>query len=277
MTKFDCTTPVVMTFSNHDPSGSAGIQADIETSTSLGCHCTPIITALCAKDTRDLKDVIAVEAPLLIEQARAILEDMPVKAIKVGFTGSVENVEAVHTILRDYAGIPVVLSPVTSVCNSALLDAPAIIHAIQNLLLPLATIATPDLVEAHQLAQQGDNIDACAQEILDSGCQHLLISGTKRSQKHFENSLYGHQGLMKRYRKERLKVLSHGCGATLATSIAAYLAHGLRLVDAVEQGQHFTWHTLAASRRLGMGSSIPNRMYWADRNDKDFNYQADGS
>ncbi|TQV71711.1 hydroxymethylpyrimidine/phosphomethylpyrimidine kinase [Exilibacterium tricleocarpae] len=277
MTQFDCTTPVVMSFSNHDPSGGTGIQADIETTASLGCHSTPIVTALCAKDTRDLKDVLPVETPLLIEQARAILEDMPVKAIKVGFTGSVENIEAMHTILRDYPKIPVVLHPVTSFCHSELLDAPAIIHATQALLLPLATIVTPNLVEAHDLAQQADTIDACAQEILDSGCRHLLISGTKRSHNSIESSLYGPEGLVKHYRKERLQACNHGCGATLSAAIAAYLAHGLRLVDAVEQGQNFAWHALAGGRRLGMGNRIPNRMYWADRNSDTLNYQTEGS
>ncbi|MEJ2443027.1 MAG: hydroxymethylpyrimidine/phosphomethylpyrimidine kinase [Exilibacterium sp.] len=268
MTELGCTTPVVMTISNHDPSGSAGIQADIEATASLGCHSTPIISALCAKDTRELKEIIPVEPPLLIEQARAILEDMPVKAIKLGFIGSVENVEAIHTILRDYPHIPVVLNPVTSMCNSELLGTPAIIRAIQTLLLPLTTIATPDLVEAHDLAQQGDNIDACAQEILETGCEYVLISGTRRTHEIYENSFYGRQGLIKRNARERLKLFSHGCGATLAASIAAYLAHGLRLIDAVEQGQNFTWHALANSRRLGMGMRIPNRFYWADKNDK---------
>lgn len=266
MTEFDCTTPVVMSLSSHDPSGSAGIQADIETTASLGCHCTPVITALCAKDTQDLKEVVPIESPLLIEQARAILEDMPVKVVKLGFVGSVDNVEAIHTILQDYPELPVILDPVTSVCNSELLDAPAIISATESLLLPIATIATPDLVEAHELAQQADNIDACAAEILESGCEYVLITGAKRTQNSYENSLYGKQGLIKRYPWERLKLFSHGCGATLAASIACYIAHGLRLVDAVEQGQNFTWHALAASRRLGMGKRIPNRMYWADKN-----------
>ncbi len=267
MTEFDCVTPVVMSISGHDPSGGSGIQADIETTASLGCHCTPVITSLCATDTRDLKDVVPVESPLLIEQARAILEDMPVKAIKLGFIGSVDNVEAIHTILRDYPTLPVILDPVTNVCNSELLDAPAITQATESLLLPIATIATPDLVEAHELAQQADTLDACAAEILESGCDYVLISGAKRTTNSFINSLYGQQGLIKHYTWERLKFFSHGCGSTLAASIASYIAHGLRLEDAVEQGQQFTWNTLAASRQLGMGKRIPNRMFWADRND----------
>lgn len=262
---FDNSTPVVMSLSSHDPSGSSGIQADIETTASLGCHCTPIITTLCAKDTHDTKEIVPLDAPLIIEQARAILEDMPVKAIKLGFLGSVENTEAIHTILRDYPQIPVILDPVTSVCESELMDAPSVIRATETLLLPMATIATPDLVEAHDLAHQGDTLHACAQEILESGCEYLLISGAKRTQATYENHLYGKQGLIKAYTWERLKLFSHGCGATLAASIASYLAHGLRLEDAVEQGQQYTWNSLAASRRLGMGKRIPNRFFWTQK------------
>ncbi len=269
MVTFDSSTPVVMSLSSHDPSGSAGIQADIETSASLGCHCTPIITALCAKDTRDLKDISPAETGLLIEQARAILEDMPVRTIKLGLLGSVENVEAIHSILHDYPDIPVVLDPVTMEFNNELFNAPAVITATQALLLPLATIATPDLVEAHDLAHQADTVDACAREILDSGCEYVLISGTKRCPEQYESSFYGQKGMIKHYQWPRIRQLSHGCGATLAASIAAYLAHGLRIEDAVEQGQQFTWHAMEASRRLGMGRNVPNRMYWADKNRRD--------
>ncbi|MEX1032501.1 MAG: hydroxymethylpyrimidine/phosphomethylpyrimidine kinase [Cellvibrionaceae bacterium] len=266
MTELYSSTPVVMSLSSHDPSGSAGIQADIETTASLGCHCTPIITALTAKDTQALKDITPAETGLLIEQARAILEDMPVRAIKLGLMGSVENIEAVHTILRDYPNIPVVLDPVTAEFNNELFNAAAVISATQTLLLPLATIATPDLVEAHSLAREADTVDACAQEILETGCRFVLITGSVRTADHYENTLYGESGLIRHYKWPRVRMISHGCGATLAAGIAAYLAHGLRLEDAVEQGQNFTWHALAASRRLGMGCYIPNRMHWADKN-----------
>lgn len=266
MSNFYSDTPVVMTLSSHDPSGSAGIQADIETTASLGCHCTPIITALTAKDTQSLKDISPAETAMLIEQARAILEDMPVRAIKLGLMGSVENVEAVHTILRDYPDIPVVLDPVTAEFNNELFNAAAVVSATEALLLPLATITTPDLVEAHGLARQADTVDACAQEILESGCRYVLITGSVRTADNYENTLYGEGRLIRHYKWPRIRLISHGCGATLAASIASYLAHGLRLEDAVEQGQNFTWHALAASRRLGMGCHIPNRMHWADKN-----------
>lgn len=266
MTHGNIQTPVIMSLSSQDPSGCAGIQADIETSISLGCHCTPIVTALCAQDTRGIKESIPVDTGFLIEQTRAILEDMPVKAIKLGFLANVAQIEALHTILGDYRQIPVVLNPATQITNLASSEATAALEASKNLLLPRATITCADLVEAHEMAQQGDTIDACAQEILEHGGEHLLIAGTQRNPTSYENSLYNRQGLVRHYRWERLNVFSHGGGATLSASIAAYLGHGLRLLDAVQQGQNFAWHSLAASRRLGMGHCVPNRLFWADRN-----------
>lgn len=266
MNSTELQVPVVLTLSSQDPSGCTGIQADIETCMSLGCHCTPIVTALCARDTRDLKDSVPVSTSFLIEQVRAVLEDMPVKAIKLGFLGQVSHIEAIHTILQEYRSIPVVLEPVTELTYAPQSEIQATREATKSLLLPLSTLTTPDVVEAHELAQQGDNLDACAQEILEHGSDHLLITGAHRTQKHYKNRLYNRQGLIKEYCWQRLNVFSHGGGATLSASIAAYLAHGLRLLDAVEQGQNFTWHTLEASRRLGMGHNIPNRLFWADRN-----------
>jgi hydroxymethylpyrimidine/phosphomethylpyrimidine kinase len=266
MSDISAQTPIVLTVSSHDPSGSSGIQADIETCNSLGCHCTPIISALCARDTRTLKDLVPVDTGFMVEQVRTILEDMPVKAIKLGFLGNIGHIEAMYTILRDYPQIPLVVDPVSHLGQQSTTETAAVIEATKILLLPLALIATPDLVEAHELAQQADNMDACAQEILECGCDYALITGTQRTHKSYENSLYDSHGLVRHYTWERIGVFSHGSGATLSASISAYLAHGLRLMDAVEQGQNFTWRSLRASRQLGMGRMVPNRLFWADKN-----------
>lgn len=264
----DDSTPVIMSISGHDPSGSSGIQADIETCLSLGCHCTPIIACISARDTRELKEFVPVDAPLLIQQARALLEDMPIKAIKIGFLGSIENIEAVHSILSDYPDIPVVLDPVCNIGSDDLHYAETLQSALKTLLIPDATLVTPDLVEAYELAQQGDTLDACASEIIEGGCEQVLITGSKRGKDAIENSLYGKQGLIKRFSWPRLNVFSHGAGATLSAAIAAYLAHGLRLTEAIEQGQDFTFQALEHSCRLGMGTQTPNRLYWASSNYK---------
>ncbi|WP_111642373.1 bifunctional hydroxymethylpyrimidine kinase/phosphomethylpyrimidine kinase [Marinimicrobium alkaliphilum] len=265
MASLSTTTPIVLSLSSHDPSGSSGIQADIEACISLGCHCTPVISALCARDTRELKDIQAVDALLLVEQVRAILEDMPVDVIKLGFIASAAHAEAMYTILQDYPNIPLILDPVTHLGSNQPSDNPSLVDVIKTLLLPRALLATPDLVEARELAPQGDTLDACAQEILHSGCEHLLITGTRRDQFHLDNTLYNAQGVIRHYRWDRINAFSHGCGATLSAAISAYLAHGLSLMDAVEQGQTFTWRALHASRRLGSGRCVPNRLYWAER------------
>lgn len=272
MSEFCRTAPVVLTLSSHDPTGSTGVQADIETAFSLGAHCCAIVTALCARDTRRLIDLVPTDANLLIEQTRAILEDMPVAAIKLGYFCQVEQIEAIHSILRDYPDIPVVLDPVVNLSIEASDEPPLmergdkLTSALQNLLLPLASLVTPDIVEAHQLARQADTADACAQQILTHGCDAVLITGARRTAEEYINCLYRPEQPVRRFQWPRLGVFSHGSGATLSASICTYLAHGLLLSDSVEQGQHFTWQSLRASRRLGMGHSIPNRLHWAERN-----------
>ena len=104
--------PIVMTLSGNDPTGGAGIQADIETLASMGCHAAPVVTTLTVQDTQDVKSYATIETDMLVSQARAVLEDMAVAAFKIGLLGSVETVEALHTLLMDYPDIPVVLDPI---------------------------------------------------------------------------------------------------------------------------------------------------------------------
>ena len=238
---FESHTPVVLSLSSHDPTGGSGIQADIETAASLGCHCAPVITALTARDTREVKDIVAVDSTLVIEQARVILEDFNVAAIKIGLLGSLANIEAIHTILLDYPDIPVVLDPVVQISNVSRPNvtppnAETFYKMISTLLLPYATICTPSFIEAHELAHEADTIDACGHEILETGCQYVLISGAQSQDGKIINSLYGDHRLIRRFPWPRLTKICHGPGATLASGIAAYLAHGLSIIDAVQQG-----------------------------------------
>lgn len=266
MTNYEATTPVILSFSHHDPSGNAGIQADIECAASLGCHCAPIVTALFTKDTEQVSDYTPVAPEQLVAQARAILEDMTVRAIKVGFCGSVDNVQAIHSILHDYPSIPVILEPVSRIADQPLTGADVVLRATESLLLPYGLITSTDLGTARDLAQQGDTVEACAQEILESGCQYVLICGARKSRDSFESHLYSKQGLLRRYNWSRIPVPSQGGSATLTASIACYLGHQLMVEEAAHQGQNFTRQALANSRRLGMGQQTPNRFFWADRN-----------
>ena len=257
----DTRQPIVLTITHHDPCGSAGITADTETAVSLGCHCTSVVSAISVGDTGELLGVAPVDDSLLIEQARAVLEDMPVAAIKVGYLGSVENVRALHSVLRDYPQIPVIIDPDATLADKESLLAPPLWEAMTSLLLPYATMVCPNRREARAMAGEADVLDAQAQELLESGCRYLLLTGVPREQQ-LENRLYDERGLIRQFHWERLPPAAYGACGTLATAIACHIAHGLTIIEAVSRSQQFTWSAIAGSRRLGMGRPIPNRLFW---------------
>ena len=110
----DLTPPLVLVFAAADPTGGAGIQADMLTLAGMGCHALTVITALTVQDTAGVEDVLAVDADFVSEQARAVLEDMPVQAFKLGVLGSVENIEVIAEIISDYPHIPVIVDPIVA-------------------------------------------------------------------------------------------------------------------------------------------------------------------
>ena len=257
--------PIVMVFAGHDPCGGAGIQADIETLTSLGCHPCTVITALTAQDTSGVKDFQPVQATFLVEQARAVLEDMPVAAFKIGMTASQDIIEAIHTLLQDYADIPVVFDPVLAAGGGGSLAREHLIEAFHDLLIPCASIITPNTVEAKALCSDADSLDACAQQLMAQGAEYVLITGGHEATPKIENRLLGHRQFLESYQQERTPGEFHGTGCTLASSIAGYLAHGATMPSAVRDAQTYTAKAVAHGRRLGMGQLIPDRLSWSSK------------
>lgn len=251
-----------MTFAGSDPTGGAGIQADIEALASMGCHAAPVITAITTQDTRDLQDFAAVPPERVITQARAVLEDIPIAAFKVGMLGSVLNAEAVHTILVDYPDCPVILDPVLATGAGTELADDDILDGLVNLLLPITTVLTPNSVEARALAPQADTLDACAQQLMSQGCEFVLITGTHERTPHVINSLYGNMRRLQSFQWERLPGAYHGSGCTLASGIAGLLAQGLEPFTAVHEAQQYTWESLKNAYRIGRGQQLPNRLFW---------------
>ncbi len=262
--------PVVMTLSGNDPTGGAGIQADIEAVASMGCHAAPVITALTIQDTAGVSRFDPIDPMVIIEQARAILEDMPIAAFKIGMIGSMENVEAIHSILVDYPKIPVVLDPVLSGGGGGSLSDPDVIDAIISMLIPQTTVLTPNSNEARILAAKADSLDACAQELLDMGAEFVLITGAHESTPTVENRLYAEHRCLETFTWERLPHSYHGSGCTLASTIAALLAQGLDPFSAAHEAQEYTWEALKNGYRIGMGQHLPNRLFWArDENENE--------
>lgn len=261
------TLPVVLCFSGLDPTGGAGIQADIETIACMGAHPAPIITALTVQDTVTVKRFEAVSSLLLVEQARTILEDIPVAAIKIGMLANRAIIEAIHSILMDYPTIPVVLDPVLKGGGGGGLLEEDALDALIELLLPQITVLTPNSMEARTLATNADNLPACAESLLDKGCQYVLITGGHENTEGIINTLYSNHRELEQTDWQRLPDEYHGSGCTLAAAIAALLAQGLDPVVAVNEAQAYTWESLKTAHRIGMGQLIPNRLFWARKED----------
>jgi hydroxymethylpyrimidine/phosphomethylpyrimidine kinase len=252
-----------MTFAGLDPTGGAGLQADIEAVTSMGCHALPVITAITSQDTHDVRSVRPVDPLEVVGQARAVLDDIPVAAFKVGLAPSVELVQAIHTILADYPDVPLVVDPVCVAGGGARLVDEEVLNAMVSLLFPRTLIVTPNTVEGRLLAPEADSPGAIAQQIMSYGCRYVLLTGTHEPGKRVVNRLYSDMRLVESLSWERLKGGYHGSGCTLASAIAARVAHGLEPVAAVSGAQQYTWDCLKHAKQMGGGQYLPDRLYWA--------------
>ena len=259
--------PIVLSFAATDPTGGAGIQADLLTLSSMGCHALTVVTAITVQDTAGVEDVLPIEADWVSDQARVLLEDMPVAAFKIGLVGSVENCAVIAEVVSDYPDVPLILDPVLTSGSGDELATEDMIEAMREMLIPQTTIITPNSLEARRLADDGGDearsLEDCAKRILAMGCEYVLITGTHENTPQVINTLYGQQGVIRTDSWQRLPGSYHGSGCTLASAIAATLANGLDIPEAVREAQEFTWQTLNAGFRPGMGQHIPDRFFWA--------------
>lgn len=268
MTDTSLHPPLVLVFAASDPTCGAGIQADILTLSSLGCHPLTAITALTVQDTLGVESVHPVDSEVVEAQARTLLEDMPVAAFKVGVLASVENVVAVAEIVSDYPHIPLILDPVLASGRGDELSNEQILTAMKELLLPQCTLITPNSMEARQLVeaeldQENPSLQDIARQLIAYGPEYVLLTGTHDHTTLVTNRLYGEEGLIREDYWERLPGSYHGSGCTLASAIAACLAAGSSMEDAVREAQEYTWQALANGFRPGMGQFIPDRLFWA--------------
>ena len=274
--------PIVLTFAATDPSGGAGLQADIMTIASMGCHPLSVVTAITVQDSGGVDDVLPMDAEWVSDQARAVLEDMPVAAFKIGLLGSVENIAAIAEVISDYPGIPLVFDPILASGRGDELASEDMLGAMRELLLPQTTILTPNSMEARRLVQDEENdednpsLPECAKRILQLGCEYVLVTGTHEHTPKVINALYGARGLLRSDNWPRLPGIYHGSGCTLASAIAALLASGLPMEEAVKEAQEYTWQALQLGFRPGMGQHIPDRLFWArDEDDEPIEDESD--
>jgi hydroxymethylpyrimidine/phosphomethylpyrimidine kinase len=251
---------MVLAFAASDPTGGAGLQADVLTIAAMGCHPLSVLTALTIQDTAGVESLHAIDSKRVDDQARRLLAEIRVAAFKLGVLGSAQNVAAIASGLADYPEIPVVCDPVLASGRGDALASGDMIDALREMILPQATVVTPNSLEARRLAEDAD-LGACARKILSMGSEYVLITGTHESTDEVVNRLYDAGGMVREDRWQRLAGSYHGSGCTLASAIAAALASGASVPEAVRDAEEFTWQALAAAFAPGAGQFIPNRFF----------------
>ena len=258
--------PAVLTFAASDPTSGAGLQADLLALASMGCYPLSVVTAITVQDTAGVESVLAIDPDWVADQARCLLEDMPVAAFKMGMLGSTEIVTVVAEVVSDYPDVPLVLDPVLSSGRGDEFASDDMVSAIRELLVPQSTVVTPNIPELRRLAGDDDGdatLAECAQRLLDTGCEYVLVTGTHDSTADVVNTLYHRGGVLRSDSWQRLAGSYHGSGCTLASALAANLARGLDIGDAVYEAQDYTWRALSHAFRPGMGQYLPDRLFWA--------------
>jgi hydroxymethylpyrimidine/phosphomethylpyrimidine kinase len=245
--------PNVLIFAASDPTGGAGLQADLLTLAALGCHPLSALTGLTVQDTTGVEHLEPVAADLVTRQANRVLAETKVAAFKVGVVASAANARAIGAIAAAHASVPLVLDPVLASGRGDRLAGDEVLAALLESLVPRATVVTPNTLEAKRLGG--------AQRLLELGCRYVLVTGTHDDSAEVINRLYDARGLVREDRWQRLPGSYHGSGCTLASALAAALAKGRPVPEAAQEAQAFTWRTLAAALHTGKGQALPNRFF----------------
>lgn len=252
-----------MSLAGLDPTGGAGLQADMEAIVSMGRHALPVFTAVTAQHSRDVGGVTAVDPLDVARQARAVLDDIPVSSFKIGLLPGSGLVQAIHSMRADYPDIPVVMDLVcVSGGGRGLID-DELLNAMVSPLFPATLVVTPNTLQGRMLAPEADLPAAMAQQMLTYGCGCVLLTGTHENTEQVTHRLYSEMRRVASLSFERLEGGYQGSGCILALAIAARIAHGLEPVAAVSRAQKYTFETLKNARRLGQGQFLPDRLYRA--------------
>ncbi|HRO80397.1 MAG TPA: bifunctional hydroxymethylpyrimidine kinase/phosphomethylpyrimidine kinase [Alicycliphilus denitrificans] len=266
----------VMVFNANDPSGAGGLAGDVAAVASVGGHPVPVVTGAYARDSAEVFDHYPFDDDMVSEQARAVLEDMAVQAIKVGFVGSPENLSAIAGIATDYADIPVIAyMPDLSWWRDDLID--QYHDAFRELLLPQASV----LVGNHSTlwrwllpdwsSERAPSPRDLAMAASESGVPYLLVTGIPAADQHIDNVLASAQSVLGSGRFERFEASFIGAGDTLSATLAALVASGCDLGEAMKEALTYLDGTLEHGFRPGMGHVLPDRMFWAQPDDEDDN------
>ncbi len=256
----DSTPVVALTIAGSDSSGGAGLQADLKTFSALGVYGASVVSALTAQNTRGVTAVHTVPASFVTKQLEAVFSDLDVKAVKTGMLADAEIVAAVADAMRARPGIPLVVDPVMVATSGDKLLQPDAVDAYRRVLFPLAALITPNLPEAAALLRTAVATDLAGAEaqalaLLAFGAGAVLVKGGHRHGPDAIDVLATPHEVVHVQAPWIDTSNTHGTGCTLSAAIAAFLASGLSLVEAVQAAKRYLTGALSAakSHRLGAG------------------------
>ncbi|RRJ83589.1 bifunctional hydroxymethylpyrimidine kinase/phosphomethylpyrimidine kinase [Aestuariirhabdus litorea] len=250
---------VVVAISGLDPTGGAGIAADIEAIAAMGAHCCPLISCQTVQDSRGVLQLLPCDPQLLLEQARVLLADLRPDAFKLGALGSPQIVAAVQKIIAPYPDTPLVMDPVLAGGGGGSLARQGLLEALGDL-LPRADLCTPNTHELAALAGDTDPEQAL-ERLFRKGARRLLLTGTHAPGEQIRHQLASASGERQNFYCERLAGEYHGSGCTLAAALAARLAQGAAPGDACRSALDYCYRSLVSAYPLGQGQQFPRRLH----------------
>jgi hydroxymethylpyrimidine/phosphomethylpyrimidine kinase len=266
-----------LTFGPSDPSAGGGIQGDLLTCASMSCHALTVLTGFTVQDSAGIEEAEPMSPDWIDDQARSLLEDMPVRAFKVGGMFTPETVSVIAEVLADYPNIPMILhlgADPAEVMDAETADtAEEVLAATLELLVPQALVVVVDGLRLEQLATDGlldliSDHETGEQALLRMGAGYVLSTGLHRAGDVVVNSLFmaaeeADEQVLAEYNWPRLPGNFRGAGGTLATALSALMAGGMEVRDAAAEAQEYTWQALSAGFQPGMGRILPDRFFWA--------------
>jgi len=264
--------PIVLTFGLSDPTGASGLQADLLTLASMGCHGVSVLTGYAVRDSAGVEEVTGLDPEIVATQARMLLEDMPIAAFKVGAATRAEIVSAIAEVVSDYDDLPLILAPDFTLDDEHVLAADELLESISELLAPQTTILIADSQTLMQLAQPDVDADAITADnalahLLAQGCEYILATDTGSHQ--YINTLYSEEGRIRQDAWSRGPNRLLGMTDTLGAAIAALLANGQDPAEAIREAQEYVYQASRVAFRPGMGGYVLDRFFWARANDEE--------
>ena len=248
----------ILAIGGHDPSGGAGIQADIEAIAANGGHAVTAITALTVQDTVNVSRIEPVPVDLFRQVLGTLDDDFAFDAVKIGLIGDAGIAEAIADFLEGHADIPVVLDPVLAAGGGKELSSQQLRDFMLERLLPHVSLVTPNLPEAQRLTGESDAA-SCASSLLERGAKAVLVTGGHDEGGAIINRWFDGSS-EHRFEWQRLEGEFHGSGCTLASALAVFLAREMPMKLALRLAQAFTHDALLKAERLGRGQKIPRRI-----------------